>query len=266
MRVELKGAVAMVTGASSGIGLEIARQLAPKVGGLILVARRVDRLEALAGELRSAHAELDVRVEPCDLSKPDQVADLVVRAGAVDVLVNNAGLGDIALFERTAWHKLELMLLVNINALTQLTRLLVDGMIARKRGAILNISSGFGLAWMPGAAAYAATKHYVTAFSEALRLELHGVGINVTQVCPGPVATEFEDVAGNPTGQEVPGWLQIDAVQCARESVAGFEKGKALVTPGFAMKVLMFFTRMTPRWVSRLVLGGVDSYLRKRPA
>lgn len=264
MKPTLQGNVALVTGASSGIGQAIAVELAPLVGELILVARRGDRLEALAGELRGKHPALKVRVEPCDLSDAAAVDALVGRVGRVDLLVNNAGLGDLGLFDRADWPKIDRMLRVNVNALTHLTRLLVDGMIARKQGAILNISSSFGLAWLPGAAAYAATKQYVTAFSEALRLELLSAGVVVTQICPGPVATEFEDVAGNPTGQSVPKWIEISAEQCARESVAALIKGKALVVPGLVMKLMMAFVGFVPRWLQRLATGWIGGWLRKR--
>lgn len=266
MKLELSGTTALVTGASSGIGRSIAVSLGPKVSALILVARRVERLEALATELRGQHAALEVRVEPCDLSDPTAVSALVGRVGAVDVLINNAGLGDIGLFERQDWAKTERMLRVNINALTQLTRQLLPGMLERGRGGVLNISSSFGLAWLPGAAAYGATKHYVTAFSEALRLELKGTGVVVTQSCPGPVATEFEGVAGNPTGQSVPRWIEIGPDQCAAESVAALEKGRAMVVTGFAMKLMMLFVGFVPRWTSRLALGWIGGWLRKRSA
>ena len=266
MRPPIDNAIAVVTGASSGIGEELARQLAPRVGTLILVARRKARLDALAAELTAKRPALVVRVEPCDLSERDQIADLLGRVGRVDVLVNNAGLGDIALFERSEYGKLETMMRVNMLGLVQLTRGVLDSMLARKAGGVLNISSSAGIAWVPGMAAYAGTKHFVTAFSEALRLELVGTGVVVTQVCPGPVATEFESVSGNPTGMESPKLLELTAEACARSALKGFESGRALVIPGGWMKVLMGVARVSPRWMHRLAMRRFGRFLRKKPA
>ena len=249
-----------------GIGEALARQLAPRVSTLILVARRKDRLDTLAAELTAKRPALVVRVEPCDLAERDQIDDLLGRLGPVDVLVNNAGLGVIALFERSEFGRLETMMRVNMLGLVQLTRGVLDGMLARKAGGILNISSSAGIAWVPGIAAYAGTKHFVTAFSEALALELVGTGVTVTQVCPGPVATEFEAVAGNPTGMEAPALIEISAEACARASLKGFEKGRALVIPGGWMKVMMGIARISPRWMHRLAMRRFGRYLRKKPA
>lgn len=265
MRPPIDNAIAVVTGASSGIGEALARQLAPQVDTLILVARRKERLDALAAELIAKRPTLSVRVEPCDLAERAQIADLLQRVGRVDILVNNAGLGDIALFERSDYDKLETMMRVNMLGLVQLTRGVLDGMLERGAGGILNISSSAGIAWVPGIAAYAGTKHFVTAFSEALALELNGTGVTVTQVCPGPVATEFEAVAGNPTGMEAPALLELTAEQCARAALKGFAKGKPLVIPGGWMTVLMGIARVSPRWMHRLAMRGFGRYLRKRP-
>ncbi len=198
----------MITGASSGIGEHMARQLASSAKILILVARRADRLETLANALRTDNSALTVEVRPCDLSDIRATEALATEAlakhGAVDVLINNAGLGDAGLVELADWTKVQRMLAVNIDALTLLTRLLLPAMVAQKRGGILNVSSGFGMTFMPGMSAYCGTKHFVTAFTEGLRLEMIGTGVVVSQVCPGPVKTEFEDVAGNPLGRPVP--------------------------------------------------------------
>ena len=258
-------AVALVTGASSGIGVELARQLAPRVRELIVVARRGERLEELATELRGRHPSLEVRVETCDLTDRDAIAalgDLAVER-EVDLLVNNAGLGDISMFELADWNKTERMLELNVRALAYLTHRLLPGMAASGRGGVLNISSGFGLAFMPGFSAYVGSKHFVTGFTESLHIEMAPLGIAVTQVCPGPVATEFEDVAGNFTGQSV-AWVEITAEQCARASLRGFARGRALVIPGVIMKIAMFFQSLTPRWFFRLAYGPGARYLRKK--
>ncbi len=270
MRPPIDGGVVLLTGASAGIGLEMARMLAPRVATLILVARRKDRLDALSEELTGRHPGLKVVVMPCDLGDMEAIkvalGAIKEQVGAVDILINNAGFGDIGLFEMTAYDKLDLMLRVNCQALTLLTHRLLPDMIERGRGGVLNISSGFGFSWLPGVAVYAGTKHYVTAFTESLRLEVKGHGVVVTQVCPGPVATEFESVAGNPTGQSVPKILEIGAEQCARESLAGFERGRALVIPGWVAAAMMNFTRLAPRWMVRLCTGWTAAVLRKRQA
>ena len=120
-------------------------------------------------------------------------------------------------------------------------------MLARGRGGILNVSSGLGLTFMPGAAVYSGSKHYVSAFTESLRLELRGTGVVVSQLCPGPVATEFLDVAGNPVGRPVPRLLELSAEQCARVALRGFARGRALIVPGLVARILIGLGRITPR-------------------
>ena len=233
---------------------------------LILVARRRARLDKLAEELRG-DSDVEVVVMPCDLSDRDAVeafVDEVLAEHEVDILVNNAGLGDIGMFDMAPWDKTERMLEVNMRALTYLTRRFVEPMVERQRGGILMISSGFGLSFMPGFAAYVGTKHYVTGFTESLRLDVKSQGVAVTQVCPGPVATEFEDVAGNFTGMEAPGIVEITAEHCARSSISGFSRNKALVTPGFVYSIVITLGRLTPRWMLRLLYGRGAVWFRKR--
>lgn len=268
MSHRLRDAVTLVTGASSGIGRELARLLAPTSRILVLVARRAERLEALAGELRVAHPGLEVDVRPCDLSDMDDLDILANEVesthGGVDVLVNNAGLGQIGLFEGSDIDQLDRMLQVNIVGLTRLTRRLVPGMVERRRGAVLMVSSGFGLTWMPLFSAYVGTKHYVTAFSESLRAELSGTGVVITQLCPGPVATEFEEVAGNPTGQAVPAWVQLDAAACARAGIRALERGQAIVIPGFFARLAILAGAGSPRWVLRVLYAVGGRMMRRR--
>ncbi|MCB9546073.1 MAG: SDR family NAD(P)-dependent oxidoreductase [Myxococcales bacterium] len=267
MRAPLDGTTQLITGASSGIGAELARLLAPRAGTLILVARRTDRLETLATELRGLKPGLTVQVESCDLADAAALGALVSRLPPVDILINNAGMGDIDLFERSDAAKTDLMMRVNMTGLVQLTRLLLPGMVERKRGGVLNISSGFGMTWMPGFSVYCGTKHFVTAFTEAVRLELSGTGVVMTQSCPGPVATEFEAVAGNPTGTKIPAFLEQSALDCARQTLGAFERGRAMITPGFWATVLIGLGRMTPRWMMRLLLARGGRFLRsKTPA
>ncbi|MEC7946877.1 MAG: SDR family oxidoreductase [Myxococcota bacterium] len=272
MTVGIRDAVSLVTGASSGIGREIARELAPMSRALVLVARRVERLEALANELRTAHPALVVDVRPCDLGEMAAVDELATWIEAthdrIDVLVNNAGVGQIGLFEASDIDQLDGMLRVNVLGLTRLTRHMLPGMVTRRRGAVLMVSSGFGLTWMPFFSAYVGSKHYVTAFSESLRTELSGTGVTITQLCPGPVATEFEQVAGNPTDQHVPAFIELSPQACARAGVRGLAAGRAMVIPGFFARIGITAGAMAPRWLLRLLytLGGRLMRSRMAPA
>lgn len=248
--------VIIVTGASSGIGAEFARQLARRAEVLVLVARRKARLDALAEELRAAHGGLTVAVSPCDLSQSesarDLVAEVVTRFGRIDVLINNAGMGDIGPLAQAEPDKIDRMLGVNVIGFTAMARAVVPAMVARRRGAILNVSSGFGLVTMPMFSAYVATKHYVNGFSESLRAELDRYDISVSQLCPGPVATEFEAVAENPFGMSTPGFMEISASHCARVGVRGLERNKALVIPGLGAWLMINLGRLTPPPIKRL--------------
>lgn len=268
MRARIDGAGIVVTGASSGIGRAIAEQLAPRARALALVARRRERLDALAAELRGRHPRLEVHVVPCDLGDPAATRALApaltAALGEVDVLVNNAGLGRMGVFDRTTLDDQLGMIEVNVTSLVTLTHALLPAMVARGRGAILNVSSGFGMTFAPGFATYVGTKHFVTGFTEALRVELAGTGVVITQVCPGPVATEFEEVAGNFTGRPIPPAVQISAAQCAAESIAGLERGRAIVYPGALLKVGMALLPLAPRWLQRAALTGSARWLRAR--
>ena len=268
MRPPIEGGAVMITGASSGIGLELARQLAGAARALVLVARREDRLNDLRDELVEQNPKLEVSVQSCDLADTDATERMLAAAnddvGPIDVLINNAGFGDVCLFERSSWSKLEQMIRLNMLSLTQLTHRLLGPMLERGKGGILNVSSGFGLTYVPAAAVYAGTKHYVTCFTEVLRMECHGTGVVVSQLCPGPVATEFLDVAGNPTGQDIPGIIEISAERCAREAIAGFLRGKALIVPGLVFSLILWMGRITPRFMFRIVYSWMAGYLRKK--
>jgi uncharacterized protein len=268
MRPPLEGGSILITGASSGIGRELARQLAPRARALVLVARRSDRLLELQGELQAGYPSLQVSVRPCDLGDlvaADRLIDTILDdLGSIDVLINNAGLGDLGLFESAPWEKLEQMCRVNMVSLTRITHRLLGPMLSRGRGGILNVSSGVGLTFLPGMAVYTGTKHYLSSFTEALRLELRGTGVVVSQLCPGPVATEFLEVAGNPTGRAVPKVIEISAARCAHIAISGFARGRALIVPGLMMRVILGLGRVTPRPVLRLVYRWIGAYLRRR--
>lgn len=261
MRPPLDGAV-LVTGASSGIGREFARQLAPVARKLILVARRAERLQALSAEL--ARPGLEIVVHPCDLTDAAALDRLVETIGDVDVLINNAGIGDVGLFERLPLARIEFLLRINVLSTTRLIHRLLPGMLKRGRGGILNVSSGWGLTFIPGMGLYCGAKHFVSGFTECLRLELRGTGVVVTQVCPGPVATEFVEVAGNPTGHDLPGILVISPERCARAALRGFARDRAMVIPGIMAKFLIHLGRVSPRWLLRLVYCWIGGWLRKR--
>jgi uncharacterized protein len=254
----LDGSSALITGASAGIGREFARQLAGRARSLVLVARREERLNELRDELRNRNAQLGVHARVVDLCDKSQVDDLIAWLDQnkidIDFLVNNAGLGDYGSFATSDPERNDRMIQVNIAALTLLTRRLLPQMIARKRGAILNVSSSAGFLPIPGMAVYAASKAYVNSFSEALRAELRGTGITVTALCPGPVHTEFGDVAKRPGGQPErgPEFVYVSLEKTVRDALATVEADRPLVIPGLAMKLGMFLVRITPMPILRL--------------
>ena len=259
--MKLEGCNALITGASAGIGREFARQLGGRVRSLILIARREERLSELRDELNQRYPKLAISFRKTDLADLAQLNELLawldhVRSD-VNLLINNAGLGDLGPFAKSDPVRNEQMMLVNVVALTSLTRHLLPQMIAKQGGGILNISSSAGFLPIPGDAVYAATKAYVTNFSEALRAELRGTGISVCTLCPGPVSTEFQEVASRP-GRNAkpglgPGFLEVSVGEVVREALASLEADRPLVVPGFAMKIVMFLGRLTPMPLLRLL-------------
>ncbi len=257
--MRLEGCSALITGASAGIGREFALQLAGRAGAILLVARRGERLEELSAELAGKNPNLNVRVRAIDLSKPDQMKELCRWIAdeqiPIDLLINNAGLGDSGDFATSDASRVEEMILVNIFSLTLLTRQLLPQMLGRRHGAILNVSSSASFLPMAGLAVYAATKAYVTSFSEGLRAELRDTGVNVSSLCPGPVHTEFTRVArrnSEPEARNGPEFLHVPVGQVVREGLAAVEHNRALVIPGSAMKTGMFLVRLTPLSLLRL--------------
>jgi hypothetical protein len=251
---------ALITGASAGIGWELARLFAADKSNLVLVARRRERLEELAAELRKQHG-VEVRVVAADLGRtdaPQAIADSLTRDGAtVDVLVNNAGFGALGpLAELDLQRQME-MVQVNVAALTHLTRLLLPKMIERRRGGILNVGSTAGFQAGPFMAVYYATKAYVLSFSEALADELASSGVSVSCLCPGPTLTEFAETA-RMAGALLFRLQTMTAQQVARAGYRGFRRGKLLVVPGW----LNYLGSMGVRFVPRSIARGIARRLQ----
>ncbi|PYL58028.1 MAG: hypothetical protein DMF30_04205 [Verrucomicrobia bacterium] len=257
--MKLDNCSALITGASAGIGREFARRLAGRARSIALVARRRERLEQLRNELINRNRNLSVHVYDVDLADKTQVDALIESLARdkidIDLLINNAGLGDLGAFASSDPDRNDAMLLVNVLALTTLTRKLLPQMIARKRGAILNVSSSAGFLPIPGTAVYAATKAYVNSLSEALRAESRGCGVIVTALCPGPVHTEFQEVASRPGRKVKPGpgpdFLHVPVEQVVRDALAAVQADRPLVIPGLAMKLGKFLVRLTPMSILR---------------
>src|SRR6266404_233615 len=255
--MKLDNCSAVITGASAGIGREFARQLALRARRIVLVARRGDRLEELRLELQARNSPLQVEIRVADLSVLEQVIELgrdLSKDKPVDFLINNAGLGDYGLVSTADPRRLNEMIQVNVLAVTALTHALLPQMIAQKRGAILNVSSSAGFLPIPGFAVYAATKAYVTSFSEALRAEVRGSGVTVTALCPGPVRTEFQRLAQRSGGEpdSAPEFVYVSVEKTVRDALAGVEADRPLVIPGLVMKITMFLVRITPMSILRL--------------
>lgn len=267
----LRGATVLLTGASSGIGAALAREAAATAGVVVLVARRQDRLEALAGELagvaRGDLPDLVVDVRPTDLSSSEAVQELAAAVveshGGVDVLVNNAGFGDYSLLAAADPDTLSRMIAVNVAAPTLLTRALLPGMVAKGHGAVLMVGSSAGQMPTPGAAVYGASKFYVHGLSEAVRAEVAGTGVQVTEVAPGPVATEFDEVSGMEPLTGALDVVRISAAQCAAEAWEGMSHGRPIVYPGTAMRWAMRANAVVPTAALRPVLGHLGRRTRE---
>jgi short-subunit dehydrogenase len=231
---------ALITGASAGIGEELARIHAAQGGDLILVARREERLESLAAELR-AEFSITVDVIASDLAQPGAAALLAEAVAAkglvVDVLVNNAGFGGHGKFHDADLNREQRMIQLNITALTELTHLFLQGMVERGEGKVLNVGSTAGFLPGPLQAVYYASKAYVNSFSQAIANELEGSGVTVTVLCPGPVATEFQEAAdlGGVRGFE----LAADARSVAQCGYKAMQKGQLLAVNDFKLKLLL---------------------------
>lgn len=244
---------ALVTGASRGIGLELARLLAADGHDLAIAARDRQTLERLAGELRAAHG-VAVRWYATDLSRPraatDLWADLEADGVRTDVLVNNAGFGLYGPLAQQDPDSLAGMLELNVAALTTLTRLALPGMLARRHGRILNLASL--AAYQPGGpwmAAYYASKAYVLSFSRALAMELKHTGVSVTALCPGPTRTAFEQRSGAGSTPLYQG-AKMEAAAVALAGYRAMKRGAAVAIPGGVAKILAFAGELPPRRIA----------------
>jgi uncharacterized protein len=253
---------ALVTGASSGIGADLARELAAGGHDLVLVARGEDKLRALAGELEKAHA-IQAQVIGADLAEPDAAVRLKKtldeRGLDVDVLINNAGYALYGRFAETDAHDEMRMIQVNIVALTQLTKLLLPAMLERKKGRILNVASTAAFQPGPLMAVYYASKAYVLSLSEALANECGGSGVTVTALCPGPTSTGFQARANMQESKLVKGKDIMSSAEVAKAGYRALMKGKAVVIPGASNKMLAQAVRFLPRsTVTKLVRSAQE--------
>ena len=249
----------LITGASSGIGLELAKCFAADGSRLVLVARNQDALEKLAAELRREH-KIEAIVLPADLSLPETpkriCQDLSAQRISVDVLVNNAGFGLHDAFVKLPLQRQLEIIQVNVTALTELTGLFLPKMIRKKGGGILNVGSVAGFLPGPGMAVYYASKAFVQSFTEALAAELEGTGITVCAFCPGATETNFSQVARGRKLRES-NTLKMSAEVVAQYGHRAFRKKRVVAIPGFQNRILVFLTRMVPR---RTVRKAVHSY------
>jgi uncharacterized protein len=252
--------LALVTGASSGIGADLARELARDGHDLVLTARSVAPMQALATELEAYGAKAVVL--GVDLSKPEAAASLVSaieeRGLSVDVLVNNAGLGAIGRFDQMDPGRVSEMLQVNIVALTELTRLLLPGMVARRRGKVLLVASTASFQPGPRMAVYFATKAYVLSLGEALAYELRRTGVTVTTLCPGGTATNFFKVAG---ANELALKPSMSAAAVARIGYRACKAGRRVVIAGILNSILATGGRLAPRSIT---LPAADMLMSRR--
>lgn len=266
MSLDFSGRTALVTGASAGIGREMARILAREVATLVLVARREDRLIELANELaRPGLRVLTRAVDLVDRPATGAMIDALEKDGVeIDILMNNAGFGDWGLLERVGWTKTEQMIELNVVSATFLLHRLIPPMVGRGFGAILNVGSTAGMFPSPGFGVYSATKAYVNLLNDALHAELSGTGVAVTLLAPGPVPTEFQEVAGSKGRNPLPKAFHVDAAQCAAEAIAGLKNGEARVIPGMAVRAAMLSVEALPKPIVRQVAIRMAKQARER--
>jgi len=251
---------AVITGASSGLGREFALQVATFVKTLVIVARREELLHELAAEIGSTHPEVQLLIYSCDLTQENERHSLhsflETRKIHPDLLVNNAGMGDYGEFRTSDWPKTRQMLQLNIEALTHLTHLFTPSLISQK-GSIINLSSLAGDLPIPDFAVYAASKAYVTSFSEAIRIELQDHGVRVLAVCPGPVKTGFGEAAKRATTTKLPVQeaFYVPAKQVVSESLRALSFNRPRTYPGLKVAAAATLVALLPLALIRLTMS-----------
>jgi len=248
---------ALITGASSGIGRELARVMAADGVNLVLVARRAEKLQELADALEGEYG-IQARVLPEDLAQPDAPealwAALQAAGVEIDILVNNAGFGGYGFFAATNWQHEAEMLQVNVVALTHLTKLFLPGAIARGRGSVLNVASTAAFIPGPLMAVYYATKAYVLSFSEAIANETRGTGVSVTVLCPGPTVSEFQERSQMNRARLLQQAQLMAAAPVAAAGYRALRRRQAIAVPGASNKFLTFSVRLLPRPLVRALV------------
>ena len=248
--------IALITGASAGLGREFAKQLARKGHDLVLVARDEGRLNTFAGELTTAHG-VNVEVLCADLSMDDDVSRVVDRIdrSPIDVLVNNAGFGTKRTFAKTSRAAQDVMIRVHVLASNRLAQAAVQGMVPRKRGTIINVASVASFMISPGNVNYSATKAWQRIFIEGLALELRGTGVYAQALCPGFTHTEFHQ-RGEMDMRHVPAWMWMNADRVVAESLRAMEKKRpVVVVPGVRYKLIAPVVRHLPHWAWRFLFA-----------
>ena len=246
---------ALVTGASSGIGAAMVELLAEAGVPTVAIARRKDRLDALAAR----HPKLvEVMVADLETDKGVRAVCDRIAADGTDLVVNNAGFGTSGTFHTLDADRLDREVRLNIGALTRISHAALEVMVPRRRGFLLNVSSVASFQPAPDLAVYAATKAYVTSFSESIHEEVRGDGVHVTALCPGLTRTEFIDVS-NMSGErtEFPSFMWLEAQEVAEEALHDVAKGRALSVPGAIYKSMSLASSMTPRGIARRLSGMV---------
>lgn len=245
----------LITGASTGIGYELAKLFAKDRHNLILVARDEGKLETAKNELSKYNVE--VKILSLDLSKSGDIQGLFnyveMNKLNVDILVNNAGIGTFGDFSEIEWVKEEALIDINIKVLTKLTKYFLPKIIECKNGGILNVASTAAFCSGPRMAAYYASKAYVLNLTEAIYEECKDSGIKISCLCPGPVKTTFQDKAGIKKSESAKKYL-MDAEEVAKVSYKDFKKGKLIIIPGMKNKLLVIGNKLLPRRISRKII------------